>query len=460
MNLGAVILAAGQGTRMRSRLPKVLHPLVGEPMVRHVVRLVQGLGARPVVLVVGYGAKQVKEATADFDLAYALQEEQQGTGHAVLQARPHLEGLADPVLALYADMPLLKAGTLQSLLTKHEEEGATLTLLTVNNEDSMGFGRVLRDASGRVQAVVEERDCTPGQRAIRELNCGVYAFRADWLWANLPNLEPSPVKGEYYLTDLVAMASSQGEPVEAVRTEDVEEVLGINTRVHLARAEAALRRRINEGWMLEGVTLVDPSATYIQAAVRIGQDTVVWPNTFLLGETVVGQGCEIGPGSWIVDSLVGDGCRVMASVLEGAVMEAGSNVGPFSHLRRGARVGQGAHVGNFAEIKNSVLGPGAKMGHFSYLGDAEVGAGANIGAGTITCNFDGERKHRTVVGEDAFLGSDTLLVAPVEVGKGAKTGAGAVVTRDVPPGALAYGVPARVQGKARSQEKEGEGSGS
>jgi len=456
MSLGAVVLAAGQGTRMRSRWPKVLHPLAGEPMVCHALLLAQALGAGPVVLVVGYGAEQVQEASADFDVAYALQEEQLGTGHAVLQALPHLEGQVDRVLVFYADMPLLRAETLAHLVARHEETGATLTLLTVVNEDPMGFGRVLRDASGRVSAVVEERDCTPEQRAVRELNCGAYVFQAAWLWENLPRLEQNREKGEYYLTDLVGMASAQGEPVEAVRTEDVEEALGINNRVHLARAEAIMRHRINERWMLEGVTLVDPATTHIQASVTIGEDSVIWPNTFLLGKTAIGQGCEIGPGSWIVDSQVGDGCRVMASVLEEAVMEEGSNIGPFSHLRRGARLGPGVHVGNFAEIKNSRLGAGAKMGHFSYLGDAEVGPGANIGAGTITCNFDGERKHRTEIGEDAFLGSDTLLVAPVKVGKGARTGAGAVVTQDIPAGTLAYGMPAQVRRKVRP---EGEGEG-
>ena len=442
---------------MSSAQPKVLHPVLGDPMVRYSLRLAQEVGARPVALVVGYGADQVREATADFAVTYVLQEEQLGTGHAVLQARAALEGRADAVLVFYADMPLLRAETVQALVEHHRASGATLTLLTVEQEESLGFGRVVRDAEGRVQAIVEERDCTPEQRAIRELNCGVYVFRAPWLWANLPRLERNPRKGEYYLTDLVALAAAQGEPIAAVAAADPEEVLGINTRVHLAQAEVVLRRRINERWMLAGVTLVDPARTYIQATVVIGRDTVLWPDTYLLGRTVVGERCEIGPGSWIVDSQVGDGCRVMASVLEGAVMEAGSNIGPFSHLRRGAHLGPGAHVGNFAEIKNARLGAGAKMGHFSYLGDAEVGPRANIGAGTITCNYDGERKHRTEIGEDAFLGSDTLLVAPVKVGKGAKTGAGAVVTRDVPPHALAYGVPARVQKVLRPSEgAEGE----
>ncbi|MBC7225436.1 MAG: bifunctional N-acetylglucosamine-1-phosphate uridyltransferase/glucosamine-1-phosphate acetyltransferase, partial [Anaerolineae bacterium] len=278
MELGAVILAAGQGTRMRSAWPKVLHPLLGEPMVRYSLRMAQDVGARPVALVVGHGADQVREATADFEVVYVLQEEQLGTGHAVLQARSALDGQAGTVLVFYADMPLLRAETVQAVVARHREAGATLTLLTVEQDDSMGFGRVVRDAEGRVQAIVEERDCTPAQRAIRELNCGVYAFQAAWLWENLPRLERNPRKGEYYLTDLVAMAAAQGEPIAAVQTEDVEEVLGINTRVHLAQAEAVLRRRVNERWMLAGVTLVDQARTYIQATVTIGRDTVIWPD--------------------------------------------------------------------------------------------------------------------------------------------------------------------------------------
>ncbi|NLE77554.1 MAG: bifunctional UDP-N-acetylglucosamine diphosphorylase/glucosamine-1-phosphate N-acetyltransferase GlmU [Chloroflexi bacterium] len=453
MNLAAVILAAGQGTRMRSRLPKVLHPLAGEPMVRHVLRAVGVLEAQPVVLVVGHGAEAVQQATADLGLAYALQEEQLGTGHAVLQTLPYLAGAVDHVVVGYGDMPLLQAETYGRLAGHHQASGATLTMLTVVHQDPMGFGRVVRGPDGRVAAVVEERDCTPEQRQIRELNCGVYLFQAEWLRARLPLVRPSPAKGEIYLTDLVGMAAAEGQPVEALAIEDPEEVLGVNTRVHLAQAEAALRRRINQRWMLEGVTLVDPESTYIQAEVVIGPDTVIWPQTYLLGQTTVGDACEIGPGSWVIDSQIGAGCRVFCSVLEGAAMADGSNIGPYSHLRRGARLGPGAHVGNFAELKNSTLGEGAKMGHFSYLGDAQVGPLANIGAGTITCNFDGRRKHPTVIEEGAFIGSDTMLVAPVKVGRGAKTGAGAVVTRDVPAGALAYGVPARVRRAAESEEQ-------
>ncbi len=301
---------------------------------------------------------------------------------------------------------------------------------------------------------MEEADAKEEERAIRELNAGVYACDAAWLWDHLPQLPLRP-KGEYYLTDLVEMAVGEGRRVVATATPDPTEVLGINTRVHLAEAEAAMRRRINRRWMEAGVTMIDPETTYVEADVVIGADTIIWPNTVLRGQTRIGSRCQIGPGAVIDNSIIGNDCRVFASVVEGAVMEDGSDVGPFSHLRPGAHLGAGAHVGNFGEVKNAILGPGVKMGHFSYVGDAEVGAGANIGAGTVTCNFDGRRKHRTVVGEEAFIGSGTMLVAPVRVGRRAVIGAGSVVTRDIPDGTLAYGVPARERGRV----KEGEGDG-
>jgi bifunctional UDP-N-acetylglucosamine pyrophosphorylase/glucosamine-1-phosphate N-acetyltransferase len=295
-----------------------------------------------------------------------------------------------------------------------------------------------------VLGVIEEVVATPEQLAIRELNAGVYCFDADWLWQNLPNVPVSP-KGEYFLPDLVAMALAQGHPVNAVRCDDETELMGINTRVHLAEAEAALRARVNRRWMEAGVTLLDPAATYIEPGVTIGSDTVILPNTHLTGRTAIGSGCRIGPGAIVQDCQIGDRCVVSMSVLEEAVMEEDSNIGPFSHLRKGARVCRGAHVGNFGEIKNSTLGPGSKMGHFSYLGDAQIGEEVNIGAGTITCNFDGQRKHKTIIEDGVFIGSDSMLVAPLHIGLGAKTGAGSVVTHDVPAGAVVYGVPARVK---------------
>ncbi len=444
MKLAAVVLAAGQGTRMKSDLPKVLHPLAGRPLVMYAVETAQALADVAPVLVVGHEAEAVRETVGE-GAVFVEQAEQRGTGHAVLQTREVLQGQTDLVLVTYADMPLLTVETLRRLVERQRGNSGPITILTLVESDPRGFGRVIRDEGHAVVQVVEETVATPEQLEIRELNGGVYCFDADWLWDHVDRIPLSLPKEEYFLPDLIGMAIAEGLRVEAVVTEDGSETLGINTRVHLAEAERALRRRINERWMLAGVSIVDPATTYIEPGVTIGQDTTIWPNTHLRGQTTIGQHAHIGPNAIVVSCQIGDRCRVLASALEHAVMEDGSDIGPFGRLRRGARVCEGAHMGNFGELKNATLGPGAHMGHFSYLGDAEVGAGANIGAGTITCNYDGVRKHKTVIEEGAFIGSDTMLVAPVRVGKGAKTGAGAVVTRDVPDGALAYGVPARVR---------------
>jgi len=451
VKIATLILAAGQATRMKSDLPKVLHPLAGRPLVTYAVETARALTDAEPVLVVGRGAEAVRETVGE-GIVFVEQAEQRGTGHAVLQAREVLQGQADLVLVTYADMPLLTVETLRRLVEQQQESPGPMTILTLVSDNPRGFGRVIRNESDVVVQVVEEPVATPEQLAIGELNVGVYCFDADWLWAHVDRIPLSLPKREYYLPDLIGMAVAEGLRVEAVVTEDASEALGINTRVHLAEAESALRRRINERWMLTGVSIVDPATTYIEPSVTIGQDTTIRPNTHLRGQTKVGKHCHVGPNTIIVDCQIGNRCRVLASVLEQAVMEDGSDIGPFGHLRKGARLCRGAHVGNFGELKNATLGPGAHMGHFSYVGDAEIGAGANIGAGTITCNYDGVRKHKTVIEEGAFIGSDTMLVAPVRVGKGAKTGAGSVVTRDVPAGALAYGVPARVREEKPSND--------
>ena len=451
MKISAVILAAGQGTRMRSSLPKVLHPLLGQPMAWHALETArQVTGAQP-VMVIGHGAEVVRQALGPQAATYVVQEPQLGTGHAVMQAEPLLRGACDLVLVTYADMPLISPDTLRQLVAAHQNNNAMITLVTVIAADPRGFGRILRDASGQVQAIVEEAQATPEQLAIRELNASVYCFSADWLWPALQRIPLSP-KGEYYLTDLVELAVADGLPVQALVADDPAEMIGVNTRVHLAEAEALLRRRINQAWMLQGVSMINPEATYIEPGVSIGADTVLWPGTYLRGRTTIGSGCELGPNTIIHDSQVGDGCTILASVLEGAILEDHVEVGPFARLRKGAHLASGVHMGNFGEIKNSYLGPGTKMGHFSYLGDATIGAEVNIGAGTITCNFDGTHKHPTEIGEGAFIGSDTMLVAPVKIGAGARTGAGAVVTRDVPPFSLAVGVPARTIRKLEPPE--------
>jgi bifunctional UDP-N-acetylglucosamine pyrophosphorylase/glucosamine-1-phosphate N-acetyltransferase len=442
MTLSTVILAAGQGTRMKSGLPKVMHRLLGQPMAWYALQAAQGLGSGKPVMVVGYGAQQVQHALGD-QAEYVLQGQLLGTGHAVLQTEPVLRGKCDLLLVMYADMPLLTGETLVRLVQVAQSNTGPLSMLTVTTNDVRGFGRIVRDGQGQVIAIVEEAQATPQQLLINELNPGVYCIRTDWLWPALTRIPLSP-KGEYYLTDLVGLAVADGYPVASLGVADPNEVIGINTRVHLAQAEALLRQRINQQWMLAGVTMIDPGSTYIEPEVTLGQDTVLWPGTYLHGRTQVGSGCVIGPNTIITDTKVGNHCTLLESVLEYAVLEDHVEMGPYCHLRKGAYLSTRVHMGNFGEVKNSTLGPGAKMGHFSYLGDAQVGAEANIGAGTITCNFDGTHKNSTEIGEGAFIGSDTMLVAPVKVGEGARTGAGAVVTRDIPPHTLAVGMPARV----------------
>ena len=442
MKLSTVILAAGQGTRMKSNLPKVLHNLLGKPMAWYALEAIRQVTGEKPVMVIGHGADQVRQAFGD-QAEYVLQEPLLGTGHAVLQAEPLLIGKSDMVLVIYADMPLLTEETLAMLVEKAQSHSGPVSMLTVTTDDSRGFGRILRDRAGQVSGIVEEAQATPEQLGIQELNPGVYCFRAAWLWSAVKRIQLSP-KGEYYLTDLVGMAVAEGQSVQTMNVEDPNEVIGINTRLHMAQAETLLRQRINRQWMLAGVTMIDPASTYIEPGVSLGQDTILWPGTYLHGNTKIGSGCVIGPNTIIKDTRVGDGCTLLASVLECALLEDHVEMGPYCHLRKGAYLSTGVHMGNFGEVKNSSLGPGTKMGHFSYMGDAQVGADVNIGAGTITCNFDGTHKYPTEIDEGAFIGSDTMLVAPVKVGAGAKTGAGAVVTRDIPPHSLAVGVPARV----------------
>jgi bifunctional UDP-N-acetylglucosamine pyrophosphorylase/glucosamine-1-phosphate N-acetyltransferase len=447
MKLAVVILAAGQGRRVKSKLPKALHPVAGEPMVKYVLEAATSLQPDRLVLVVGDGAPQVRQALGEAPL-YVEQSQQLGTGHALLQARDVLENVAETVLVLYGDTPLVTPVLLRRLLRLHEEVQATITMLTCRLEDPTGYGRVLRDEAGRVLSIVEEVAATAAQREIQEVNSGLYCFDATWLWPHLRWIERSE-NGEYYLTDLIAMAIARGKRVEAAEVEDASEVMGINDRAQLAEAEAAMRARIRHEWMMAGVTLMDPSSTWIDRGVQLNPDVTIYPNTFLQGQTTIGCDGVIGPNSIVRDSVIGERCRVLASVIEEATLEDDVDVGPFSHLRPGAHLAPGVHVGNFVEIKKSYVGEGSKIGHFSYLGDTTVGREVNIGAGTVTCNYDGVRKQPTVIEDGVFIGSDTMLVAPVRVGEGARIGAGSVVTRDIPPGSLAYGVPARLRRKER-----------
>ena len=453
MKVTAVILAAGQGTRMKSDLPKVLHPLCGKPILWHVLEALKSATTEKPVVVVGYGAEQVKMYLGN-SADCVLQEPQLGTAHATMQAESSLRGKTDYVIVTYADMPLLRGETFQQLVETQRLNTGPLSLLTVIAEDPRGFGRIVRKADGTVEAIVEEYVATPEQRQIKELNVGAYCFQADWLWQALHRIEKNPKKGEYYLTDIVEIAIKEDLPVQAVVHDDFMETIGINTRVHLSEAEAALRARINCQHMLNGVSMMDPASTYIEADVKIGKDTTILPNTYLHGNTVIGERNTIGPNTIIRNTTIGNDCKILASVSEGAVLEDDVDIGPFARLRKGAHLKSHVHMGNFGEVKDSTLHEGVKMGHFSYIGNTVIGARTNIGAGTITCNFDGEKKNSTEIGEDAFIGSDTMLVAPLKLGDGARTGAGAVVTKNVPEDTLVVGMPARAIRKVERKTKK------
>ncbi|MEP7134525.1 MAG: bifunctional UDP-N-acetylglucosamine diphosphorylase/glucosamine-1-phosphate N-acetyltransferase GlmU [Chloroflexota bacterium] len=452
MKVTAVLLAAGQGTRMKSTLPKVLHPLCGKPMLGHVLETLKSAATEKPVVVIGHGAEAVQKYLGD-SADCVLQEPQLGTGHAAMQAESLLKGKTDYVIVTYADMPLLRGETFQRLVETQRLNPGPLSLLTVTADDPRGFGRIVRKADGTVEAIVEEYVATPEQQKIKELNVGAYCFKADWFWDALQRIEKNPKKGEYYLTDIVEIAVKDNLPVQAVLHDDFTETIGINTRVHLSEAEAAMRMRINHAHMLNGVSMMDPVSTYIEVGVQIGKDTLIMPNTYLHGNTVIGEGNVIGPNTLIRDTKIGNGCKVLASVLEGAVLENDVDMGPFARLRKGAHLKSHVHMGNFGEVKDSTLHEGVKMGHFSYIGNANIGANTNIGAGTITCNFDGEKKHATEIGEDVFIGSDTMLVAPLTLGAGARTGAGAVVTKNVPEDTLVVGMPARAIKKLERKQK-------
>ncbi len=453
MKVTAVLLAAGQGTRMKSDLPKVLHPLCGRPMLWHVLDALKSATTEKPVVVVGHGAEAVQNYLGD-SADYVLQEPQLGTGHAALQAEPLLKGQTDLVIVTYADMPLLRGETFQQLVETQRLNSGPLTLLTVIADDPRGFGRIVRRSDGTVQAIVEEYVATPEQQQIKELNVGAYCFQADWLWGALHRIEKNPKKGEYYLTDIVEIAVRDSLPVQAVVHDDFIETIGINTRVHLSEAETALRRRINSEHMLNGVSMMNPETTYVDAGVKIGRDTLLMPNTFIHGKTEIGEGNVIGPNTIIRDTRIGNRCKILASVMEGAILEDDVDMGPFARLRKGAHLKSHVHMGNFGEVKDSTLHEGVKMGHFSYIGNANIGSNTNIGAGTITCNYDGEKKHPTEIGEDVFIGSDTMLVAPIKLGAGARTGAGAVVTKNVPEDTLVVGMPARAIRKVERKSKK------
>ncbi len=444
----AVVLAAGLGTRMRSRLPKVLHTLCGRPMLAYVIdaweSTADGAAAGRPVIVYSPAVEAIAAVFAERG-TLALQAEPRGTGDAVRAGLTAVPAEATEILVLSGDVPLVTGADLEAVLEARRQDDAAIALASVFAAEPARLGRIVRGEFGTVERIVEANDASPDELANNEVNAGIYAFDGDWLRRRIEALTPSPATGELYLTDLVALAREDGRLVSAVAFEDDGRFDGINDRAQLAAAEWSLRVRLNEAHMRNGVTMRDPSTVYLDWTVDLGADVTLEPNVILRGATRVGEGSVIGAGSQLIDALIGAGATVWASIVESSTIEDGATVGPFSHIRPGSVVGRGAMVGNFAEMKNTHLGPGSKQHHMSYLGDAEIGQGVNIGAGTITANYDGTRKHPTTIGDGAFIGVDTMIVAPRVIGEGARTGAGAVVTRDVPAGKLAVGVPARIR---------------
>ena len=438
-DLHIAILAAGKGTRMKSSRPKVLHELAGLPLIEHVLRTADELSAARTVIVVGHGAEDVRAALGDrASLEFVVQSPQLGTGHAVIQTEPLLRDLTGTLLLLYADVPLLRAATLHRLLDRHRETKAALTVLTTVVDDPYGYGRIVRDANGRIERIVEERDASGEQRAIGEINSGIYALDLGPLFPALGELATDNAQGEYYLTDLVAMYRRLGKTVETLCAEDASELRGVNTRVDLSELSAVLYDRKRRELMLDGVTLEDPSSAYIELDVSIGADSVIGPGVIMTGRTTVGERCRIHAGSRLTDTTVESDAVVLDhSVVTRSIIRSHASVGPFSHLRPESEVGSHARVGNFVELKKTTLGPHAKAGHLAYLGDATIGADVNVGAGTITCNYDGKQKHQTVIEDGVFVGSDSQLVAPVHIGQGAYIAAGSSITEDVPAESLA-----------------------
>lgn len=447
MNIFSIVLAAGQGKRMKSKLYKVLHPVCGKPMVGHVVETLEELEASRKIVIVGHGAEAVKEYLGG-RAEYVLQEQQLGTGHAVLQAKPLLGAEEGITLVVCGDTPLIRQETLRRMIELHREQGASATVLTAEPANPFGFGRVLRNESGQVTGIVEQKDCTPQQAAIREINTGTYCFDNKKLFAALGKITNHNAQNEYYLTDVIHILQQQGEAVSAYCTSDLAEAIGVNDRAALSDAERSMRERIVREHMLAGVTVIDPANTYIDKDVRIGADTVLLPGCSLKGSTSIGEDCVIGPMTEITNSSVGSGTHIKHSVLLEAVVGSQVAIGPFAYLRPGAQLADSVKIGDFVEIKNSLIGEGSKVPHLSYVGDAVVGSHTNIGCGVITANYDGFNKSKTEIGDNAFIGSNVNLIAPVKIGNGAFVVAGSTITHEVGENDLAV---ARV----RQVNKEG-----
>lgn len=435
MKLKTLILAAGKGTRMKSDMPKVIHKVNGVPMITKIIDTLSGLNPEENILILGHKKEEVLKVVGE-NCDYVLQTEQLGTGHAVIQAKEKLEGYDGDVMILCGDTPLLRESTLKSLYDYHKESGAVTTILTSIYENPFGYGRIVKE-DGLVKAIVEEKEASEEIKKIKEVNAGVYCFNSKELFKALDKIDNNNEKGEYYLTDVIGIQVSENKKVQSFILEDKMEILGVNSKVELAQAGKVLRDRKNRELMEEGVILIDPETTYVEESVKVGRDTVLYPGVVLQGKTVIGENCEIIGNSRIIDSVLGNNIRVESSVIEESILEDGVTMGPFAHIRPKSLLKEKVHIGNFVEVKKSTLEKGVKAGHLTYLGDAQVGENTNIGAGTITCNYDGVNKFKTVIGKDAFIGSDSMLVAPVNIGEKALIGAGSVITKDVPSNSLA-----------------------
>ncbi|NLW48952.1 MAG: bifunctional UDP-N-acetylglucosamine diphosphorylase/glucosamine-1-phosphate N-acetyltransferase GlmU [Firmicutes bacterium] len=435
-NLNAIVLAAGQGTRMKSAYPKVLHKIFDRPMLQYVIDSAKQAGAGSILVVVGFEGEQVIQSLGP-DYQYIWQREQLGTGHAVLMAETALSGLDGDLLVLYGDTPLLEPDTIKELVLRKRNQKAVAAILTTKLNNPTGYGRILRDPQGNIKGIVEEKDASTEEKEIKEVNTGVYCFEIQGLLKTLKLLSPRNAQGEYYLTDVFKILVDQGLPIAGVLTGDAEQVMGPNDRVQLSATEHNLKLKINEGLMKQGVTINDPNFTYIAPQVKIGRDTTVLPGTFIFGDTIIGENCTIGPHTRITDSVVADNTEITYSQVTSARIGSNNLIGPFANIRPGTVSDEHVKIGDFVEIKSSHLGPGSKASHLTYLGDTRVGKNVNIGAGTITCNYDGVNKHQTVINDGAFIGSNSNLVAPVTIGAGATVGAGSTITKDVPDKALA-----------------------
>ncbi|WP_027339787.1 bifunctional UDP-N-acetylglucosamine diphosphorylase/glucosamine-1-phosphate N-acetyltransferase GlmU [Halonatronum saccharophilum] len=441
-DLLTITLAAGKGTRMKSKLPKVLHKVLGKSMVQHVLDTASNLDPSLNITVIGYKGEEVKENT-EGDIKFVEQKEQLGTGHAVMQAREYLKEFDGTVLVLYGDTPLLTEETLNRLVKDHQNKEAAVTILTAKLDDPSGYGRIVRDEIGNVLGIVEDKDTTQDQAKIKEINTGICCFNSRLLLKALDSLDTDNAQGEYYLTDVAGILAKEGKVVSAMLTDNYKETIGVNSRRHLAKAEKVLQQRVCEYHMDSGVTIIDPQSTYIDTKVKIGQDTIIYPFTFIEGETEIKEDVIVGPQSRIVDSVIGNKVEIESSTIVGSEIGDRTVVGPYAYLRPGNKIGQGVKIGDFVEVKNSQIGNESKVPHLSYIGDTTIGRRTNVGAGTITANYDGENKHRTVIGDDVFIGSDSTLIAPIRIGDRSVSGAGSVITKDVKEGETVIGVPAK-----------------